>query len=271
MRRIFQLTLLALALATPATARILHVPTQEPDLATALRLADRGDTIIVRPGYYEESGLRLPSGVTIRSILGEGRTIIQGEGEGPVLEVPMGGRGTVVEGLTFQGGTEGIVLGRSELRIVSCRFLQNTETGIAVATGSQVWLDDCEVRTSPVGVRVDAEATLNVAGSRFFDNGTGVLFRGTDARFYRTVLRKNDIALDLDGGGTVVLGGKDSLGNDIFDNKILGVRNSGVTVTGSHNFWGWIHCELIEKGIEGEVPVLPFTNFDHDSTFVECP
>jgi hypothetical protein len=124
------LTLMCAALHAQAT---LRVPTQFPTIAAAIAAASTGDTVLIDPGTYSESGLSLAGkGLVLRSTGGAAVTTIDGGGAARILDVTSGEpAGTRVEGLRFTNGfgsNGGAILlaspgsSPSFLEIVDCVF-----------------------------------------------------------------------------------------------------------------------------------------------------
>ncbi len=108
---------LLLILALPANAEqareIVVGPGEEVTTITAaLGLAEDGDRILVRSGTYREGEVVVDRSVTI---VGEGRPVIDGEGEGGVMRVTADG--VEIRGLLIRGSQSSHVRDHAALRV----------------------------------------------------------------------------------------------------------------------------------------------------------
>src|SRR5437764_9141090 len=80
---VLRVTALVVALLTasavPVPARTIYVPGDEPTIQLAIRAANNGDLILVSPGTYFENIFYNGKAISIRSIAGSTRTIIDGK------------------------------------------------------------------------------------------------------------------------------------------------------------------------------------------------
>ena len=95
-----------LGLCVPAaTAKIIHVPTDQPTVQAGIDASVNGDTVLVSPGTYKENINFNGKAITVKSQSGPGVTIIDGGQLGPVVIFATGeGRSTVLTGFTIQNG-----------------------------------------------------------------------------------------------------------------------------------------------------------------------
>lgn len=103
-------TLALLVSASPTSAAVWSVlPDGSGDLPTvaaALTVAQPGDVVELGAGVYFESGLTLPDGVVLRSVRGfAGDVILDAQGNGRVMTAVAVNAGTLIEGITFRGGS----------------------------------------------------------------------------------------------------------------------------------------------------------------------
>ncbi|MGQ0722860.1 MAG: hypothetical protein ACT4PE_15015, partial [Candidatus Eiseniibacteriota bacterium] len=140
--------LILTAPASPSRAATWLVPAEAPTIAAGLDSAAAGDTVLVACGNYEEHGLVLGSGVTLRSATGQPDCVtIDGQGLGRVLDCADAVAGTRLEGMTIQGGAGPTVPGlfaqaggglrcdSSTVAVADCVFRANTAAhgaGVAV-------------------------------------------------------------------------------------------------------------------------------------------
>ncbi len=141
-------SLLAALLATAAPIgprRIVVEPgTAVPTLTAALRVAQRGDTIVVRSGVYREPRIIIAVPVTI---LGEDDPVFDGGGSHEILTVRADG--VTIQGLTIRNVGSSYIEDRAGIRLDSVRdcrivgnLLQNTFFGIYAARSSGCTISD---------------------------------------------------------------------------------------------------------------------------------
>lgn len=132
-------TLLLLALdSTSSRCEILEVPQGYPLIRDALTHAQHGDHVQIAPGYYPESNLQIPPGVTIAGMGDDPEAVIlDGMGEGRIMTCESLDHATLIHNLTFQGGAVvggessydnsggAILLSNASPRIMNCVFLAN--------------------------------------------------------------------------------------------------------------------------------------------------
>lgn len=140
----------------PAMAQDVHIvqPKGPMDsLAEAVLAAHPGDKIVVRPGYYEESGVRIDKAL---SVVGEGRPVIASNDGGQILTIAADG--VTVEGLTFRGVSTSFVDDRSAVRIErasDCRLSDNhfddTFFGVYLARASRCTIENNTFEAAKAG------------------------------------------------------------------------------------------------------------------------
>jgi len=99
--------LVLLVLVAAGSARVIVVPDSATTIQTGLGMAGSGDTVLVKPGTYQEL-LTWPGadGITLMSAAGPESTFVDGQNAGTCLQMNSGGltRATVVTGFTFING-----------------------------------------------------------------------------------------------------------------------------------------------------------------------
>lgn len=115
---IISLTLLFLLAAVGLTfAEVIYVPDDYQTIQGAIDAAADGDTVIVRPGIYEENINFLGKAITLRSEQGPRVTVIDGSSaEYPdsgnvVLFINGESYDSLIEGFTITGGTGSNICG----------------------------------------------------------------------------------------------------------------------------------------------------------------
>ena len=180
-----------------------YVPADHPTIQAAIDAAVTGDIIVVAPGTYSETIDFLGKGITLRSSGGPLDTIIDGSGNGSVVQCISGeGPDTILEGFTITGGN-------------------------AVVGGGML-----NIGTSPTVI--DCIFTGNIAG----DRGGGMYNREGNPTVIATVFEQNTAA-EM-GGGMFNLRASPTIRDCRFTqnsaNKGAGMRNyinSHPTVTNS--------------------------------------
>jgi PKD repeat protein len=138
-------------------------------------LPDRGDTLIVRPGEYDENFL-IPPGTTLRSELGPYETALVSNSPAPETILGMTAD-TLLSG--FRVGPslgDGLVVldsGRAEVR--NCVFV-GTVRALAVQGGGRLWSYNNTFHGNQVSLQGEANARLvDVRNNIFADDGVGIL------------------------------------------------------------------------------------------------
>ncbi|WP_433041105.1 right-handed parallel beta-helix repeat-containing protein [Dactylosporangium sp. CS-033363] len=155
------------------------------DLATALKAAAPGDTVVVAPGRYAES-LRLDKPVTLQPEAGTGSVELTPPGAEPVLTVTAD---CVVHGFTIHGTSPAQVLvstvdgGGLALHDVSIKCGR-----VEARDGAALLLQDCAIEGAKgAALHVAGPARAEATDVRIGD-GAGVVVSG-DAQFSATRLR----------------------------------------------------------------------------------
>lgn len=142
--------------AGTATALSIHVPGDYASIGLALQHAFSGDSVIVACGTYDESGLVIRAGVTLRSETGQFEcVVIEGDYDrSSILTCSESGELVRVEGLTFAHGGwlvsdyygygGGIHAQGCQMAISRCRF----DTNFAGRRGGGLYADESEVTIS---------------------------------------------------------------------------------------------------------------------------
>jgi predicted outer membrane repeat protein len=100
--------MVVLLLSQTAQAAILRVGAGKPytTIQSAIKKATEGDKVLVYEGTYRERINFLGKAITVRSVRGAAKTIIDGNGKGSVVTFNSGeGSGSVLRGFTITNGT----------------------------------------------------------------------------------------------------------------------------------------------------------------------
>ena len=191
-RRVRVFCLLAgIASAGTAAAVTWHVPGDMPTVGAALEAAVAGDTVTVAAGRYEEHGLVARAGVVLRGPdLDADSVVLDGLGQGRILDIGPGPAPAVVIGVTFTGGSAppgflealggGVRCREAAVRLEHCRFVGN-RARLGAGFGAEA---------SDVTVR-DCSFTANTATDSIWAAGGGVWCRGSTGSFRRIEIRGN--------------------------------------------------------------------------------
>ncbi len=112
-----------------------------PTIQEALDVSQAGSTIVVCPGTWYEN-LQIERPVTLRSRDGSLTTLIDGQGEGAVIDATLAGAETiVVDGFAIQNGSEGgiVMAAGSNLEMTGTKIINNNGSwggGIQIADGT---------------------------------------------------------------------------------------------------------------------------------------
>lgn len=181
----------SLAFSIPSSATTIHVPDDQPTIATALAAAASGDSVVVACGTYLENNLVMASGATLRSATGDPAcVIIDAASSGAILDCSDVAPETRIEGITFKSGSAafggGIACLRSSPAISDCIF----ESCIAEGAGGAIGLDEASPTISRCTFQSN-ESLFSAGGAIFAeDNSSFVL---NDCVF-------DDNSADVDGG-----------------------------------------------------------------------
>jgi PKD repeat protein len=153
MKRAFLCLIIVLGLVLPARLAALtrRVPQEVPTILQALTESGMGDSVLVAPGLYWESGLVLSGNVVLASQEEAGSVVLAGDGQQRLLSITQAYAAATVRGLHFRhgraarGGAVQVVSGT--LLIEDCVFTHNQadEAGgaLAVAAGANPLVRTC--------------------------------------------------------------------------------------------------------------------------------
>jgi hypothetical protein len=234
------ISIAALLLASSAAATTIHVPDDQPTIAAGLAAAAAGDTVLVACGEYYESGLILPSGVTLRAAETSCAWIF-GQGQGRLISGASLAPGTRVEGFVLTGGSvsaggNGGALSFSEgtIEIRDCLLATN----FADYKGGGIWLYNCVAIVERCGFQGNVADNGGGGGlaanggelalrDSYFDgnggiDGGGILLANCAPLIEACVFVRNDAwfwggAVMLNGNASPTLRNCTLAGNDAYD------------------------------------------------------
>ncbi len=212
--------------SAPSTLGILVVPTQYKSIQAAIDAALPGDTVMVRPGVYNESITLGWCPIRVVSEEGPTRTFIVGNGSAqPVVRVD-GAKlpDTLLQGFDITGAEAwqgpGLVADDSTITIRDCIFERNQDGG-ARLRGGAVRFENCTFRDNvgnfagggvsneggnPTFVNCTFERNeAKTFGGAFYNRNGRVTFSGTTFDSNSTTAGAFGGAIYSDGGDIVVM------------------------------------------------------------------
>lgn len=156
------------------------------NIQTAINLATHGDTIIVLPGTYFETIDLNGKAITLTAPGGSATTIIDGNGDGPVVMCnSLEGAGTVIQGFTIRDGSSdehggGMFIALASPTVRECRFENNTASswgGGLYGVQSSSLVEECEFVGNSAFVGGGAYFSLGqptISDCTFANNSSGI-------------------------------------------------------------------------------------------------
>jgi parallel beta-helix repeat protein len=241
-----------LLLSQTSRAAILRVGAGKPytTIQSAIKKATEGDKVLVYEGTYRERINFLGKAITVRSVRGAAKTIIDGNGKGSVVSFKSGeGSGSVLRGFTITNGTGtraegsayggGIYCPGSSPSIKDCTISGNSADigGGIYCKSSTVFITSCTINNNTVtgsgGGIYCLESTPLIKDCIFNDNsctqgsGGAMCCDSSSASIENCTMKGNSA---WQGGGIASYESLDSITNCII------IDNEG-------NFGGGIMCQ----------------------------
>ena len=159
-----------------AYAKIIHVPADQPTIQAGINAAASGDTVLVAPGTYFENINFNGKAITVKSLSGAAKTIIDGSQLNTVVTFSSGETTkSVLTGLTIRNGSAnpyggGIFIQNSSPSLIGNIITGNQATngggGIGIVSGSPV-IQNNTISDNHQNPHVD----LGVGGGAIMING----------------------------------------------------------------------------------------------------
>ncbi len=194
--------IIALILSVPASADVIHVPSEQPTIQAGINAAVSGDTVLVADGTYTGDGNRdidfLGKAITVKSENGPEHCVIDASPGYPHrVFVFDGGEGhdSVVEGFTITGGGLGEMVGEEWGGGIYCEHSSPTIRG-NIITGNTSWFGAgicCWTGSQPIieGNRITGNQMQYSLETGSF--GGGILIYQCDM----VVIRDNEISWNI--------------------------------------------------------------------------
>ncbi len=161
-------------------SQLIFVPADFASIAEAAEHAESGDTILVSPGTYHESEIRLQNGVTLRSVGGSDSTLIATPG-GTAIRLSGVFRDADKPATPAQVEMVRRAMGRSPVSVSGFSITGATTSAIQ-ATWCHATLEDMKLvgnTVSELGGGIDCrDSWLEVRDSEFIDNASTGTVRG---------------------------------------------------------------------------------------------
>jgi nitrous oxidase accessory protein NosD len=210
--------------APAATAKIIHVPADQPTIQAGIDASVNGDTVLVSAGTYEENIKFNGKAITVRSQSGPAVTIIDGGQKDSVVTFSSAeGRNSILSGFTLENGANSSGAGIS-VYSASPTISGNVITfNNACASGAGIYADTSGLHIQNNIVSTNVQTCYGGLG------GAGIsILGGSDIQISGNVISDN-IYNTPSGGGISLWGtGSASVNNNMISNNYGG----GLFITG---------------------------------------
>lgn len=270
-RSIFFIGLVLISLAVRATTIPVGARETIKSIKEAIRTAEAGDTLLIRPGIYREGNIILQKQLVI---LGEDYPVLDGENQYEIFTIHA--QGVVIQGLKFMDtGIASIsdlaaikILESSKVRIQGNRF-ENTFFGIYLANSSHVWIENNQLQSQAEsehqignGIHLWKCDHITIDNNQIRGHRDGIYFEFVT----NSLITNNHSEGNMRYGLHFMFSHNDEYRNNTFIDNGAGVAvmyTKGVTMvnnTFQHN-WGSSSYGLLLKDIRD--------SFVTDNTFIE--
>jgi len=236
--RLAAMIMFFLAASTTAFSTDIFVPDDYATIQAAINAAANGDTVIVRPGTYQEN-LSIGKAITVKSESGPAGTIIDGGGAGSVVFFNAVGTDTILEAFSITNGVGsadggGIYCSHSSPTIKHNSIYANSGTrggGICCYSGSSPVIEHNKIYENNAvdfggGIDCYSSSSPTIRYNEIYANNVG---RAAGGGIYANV-SSNPVVMF----------------NAIYENKALGqygdgagicINSEGTTVLNNNTFW----------------------------------
>ena len=222
------IALLATTFSTlPALAATINVPVDRESIQDAIDTAEDGDTILVAEGIYRESINFIGKSITVQSVEGPNRTIIDGVRDGSAVSFVYGEtEDSVLDGFTITNGN-GTLL-----------FYPHLGTGFFSGGGIL-----CKLSSSTI---TNCKITKNYAAV-----GGGIYLRDASPTITNCVILKNWGTGLMHGGGAIYL-----------DDSFPTITNCTLTANYAGQYGGGVFCNNSSPTITNSIIWNNFSIYD---------
>ncbi|MBD3178465.1 MAG: S8 family serine peptidase [Candidatus Latescibacteria bacterium] len=186
-----------------------------PDISSAVRMAGKGDQVLVYPGTYREHDITLEREILLKGVGGPENTEILAEGEGRCLIVEGNAAGSIIEGFNLVNGEVagrrggGMLISADDISVSDCRLSSCTaESGGGIyLSGSGAEILNCDIRgcsaEEGAGIYIEDSGGLVksclVAGNAASTDGGGVYIQRSTTRLENCTIADNSSVGDAGG------------------------------------------------------------------------
>ncbi|MDM7915677.1 MAG: nitrous oxide reductase family maturation protein NosD [Candidatus Eisenbacteria bacterium] len=235
LRRVLPLVLAASLAGSAGVARATtwHVPGDAETIQGGIDLAAPGDDVIVGPGTYLESGIRMKSGVLLHSEAGPEATIVDGQRLNAIFYCVDCAEQAVIDGFTIRNGQSsdgywgGFLCERSLVAIRDCIIRDSWPDAIVILDTSDVEVEGCRIEGCHAALFTEW-SIVRVTDCVVRDNRYGLGGYAFDLTVSRCVITRN---VPDDGEGWGIGVGLCQL--RVEDTEVTANRGSGIMLSES--------------------------------------
>lgn len=235
-----------LLLSSPAMAKVIHVPADQPTIQAGITAASNGDTVLVSAGTYFENINFNGKAITVTSASGPAATVIDGsKSQSYAATVTFSSNETlssVISGFTIQNGSQGEVYIYFASPTIMGNVITDTQqrfgVGINVYVGGGGSIQGNMITNTSGGIGTTVDSGLQIIGNLITGGrSTGI---GLSPANGSEIIQQNSI---LGNAGTGIYYDPISGGAELIQNFVGGNQGPGV-------YW---------QGIAGPVVVVSNT------------
>ena len=199
-------------------------------IQSAVDDAQDGDIIEIGSPSYLETYTENVNIIKKVTLTANGKVIVTAlDASNPVFSILSGGSGSVITGFTIIGATnsDGVYIKPASTVTITNNTITNNNNGINVDGTANI--SNNTINDNTIGINVIGNATIT--NNTIKDNNVGISVSGKSTIISNTITG-NHIGVDVAGGSASVHF------NNIYDNKLYGLRFTGSGVDASNNWWG---------------------------------